>query len=131
MRQARPERTYDGFGWLRRRRAEPAGRLSGGQQQSVTIARARVSDPRLVLLDEPSSGLSAVAVDEVGAFLKDIADRGTAIALVEQNVRLVRTLCTTAWVLAHGDVTASGPVADLLVTDEISNAYPGGAATPL
>ncbi|MFF5503180.1 ATP-binding cassette domain-containing protein [Streptomyces roseolus] len=130
IRQARPERTWDGFGRLHRRRAEPAGRLRGGQQQSVTIARALVSDPRLALLDEPSSGLPPVAGDEVGAFLKDVADRGTAIALEEQNVRLVRILCTTAWVLAHGEVAASGPVADLLVTDEISNAYPSGAATP-
>ncbi|MFC8583014.1 ATP-binding cassette domain-containing protein [Streptomyces sp. NPDC057217] len=131
IRRARPERTYDGFGRLRRRRADPAGRLSGGQRRSVTIARALVSDPRLALLDEPSSGLSAAAVDEVGAFLKDIAERGTAIALVEQNVRLARALRTTARVLAHGEVTASGPVVDLLVTDEISNAHPSGAATPL
>ncbi|MFP3986042.1 ABC transporter ATP-binding protein [Streptomyces sp. E11-3] len=125
IQQTRLERTYDRFDWIHRRRAEPAGRLSGGQQQSVAIARALMSDPKLVLLDEPSSGLSPVAVDEVGALLKDIADQGTAILLVEQNVRLVRALCSTAWVLAHGDVTASGPVAHLLETDEISNAYLG------
>ncbi|WP_035281496.1 ABC transporter ATP-binding protein [Actinokineospora spheciospongiae] len=127
-RRTRLRDTYDRFGWVATRRAEPAGRLSGGQQQTVAIARALMSAPRLLLLDEPSSGLSPVAVDEVGAVLADIARDGTALVLVEQNVRLVRALCATAYVLAHGQVTASGPVPELLSDTAVSDAYLGTTA---
>ncbi|MDT0307524.1 ABC transporter ATP-binding protein [Streptomyces sp. DSM 44917] len=123
----RLERIYGRFPWLHGRRDEAAGRLSGGQQQTVAIARALMSEPRLILLDEPSSGLSPVAVDEVGQVLHDIAAEGTTMLLVEQNVRLVETLCTTAYVLAHGRITAHGPVAELLGTDTVSDAYLGTA----
>ncbi|MFC0039898.1 ABC transporter ATP-binding protein [Actinomadura rayongensis] len=127
VRRERLERTYARFGWIRDRAAEPAGRLSGGQQQGVAIARALMSDPKLVLLDEPSSGLSPVAVDEIGELLAGIAAEGTAMLLVEQNVRLVRKLCSTAYVLAHGRVTASGPVDELFDADAVSDAYLGKA----
>ncbi|WP_033323996.1 ABC transporter ATP-binding protein [Actinomadura atramentaria] len=127
VRRARLDRTYERFAWLRDRAAEPAGRLSGGQQQAVAIARALMSEPRLVLLDEPSSGLSPVAVDEIGELLAGIAADGTAMLLVEQNVKLVQRLCSTAYVLSHGRVTASGPVADLLRDDAVSDAYLGKA----
>ncbi|WP_059005614.1 ABC transporter ATP-binding protein [Streptomyces specialis] len=127
-RQERLGRAYERFGWLHDRRAEAAGRLSGGQQQTVAIARALMSDPQLVLLDEPSSGLSPVAVDEVGETLRDIARDGTAMLLVEQNVRLVEKLCSTAYVLAHGQVAASGPVTELLDADAVSDAYLGTGA---
>ncbi|MDT0309977.1 ABC transporter ATP-binding protein [Streptomyces sp. DSM 44917] len=129
-RQARLARTYERFGWLHDRRAEAAGRLSGGQQQTVAIARALMSDPRLVLLDEPSSGLSPVAVEEVGEVLRGIARDGTAMVLVEQNVRLVERLCSTAYVLAHGQVTASGPVDELIGGDAVSDAYLGTGDRP-
>ena len=124
-RAARLRQTYDRFGWLHQRRAEPAGRLSGGQQQTVAVARALMSDPRLVLLDEPSSGLSPIAVDEIGGLLREIAGDGTAVLLVEQNVRLVQALCSTAWVLAHGEVVAAGQVTDLLQSGSVSAAYLG------
>ncbi|WP_326600264.1 ABC transporter ATP-binding protein [Streptomyces sp. NBC_01803] len=126
-RRARLERAYERFPWLRERRNEAAGRLSGGQQQTVAIARALMSEPRLILLDEPSSGLSPVAVDEIGQVLHDIAADGTTMLLVEQNVRLVEKLCTTAYILAHGQITAHGPVTQLLSTDTVSNAYLGPA----
>ncbi|REE95630.1 ABC transporter ATP-binding protein [Thermomonospora umbrina] len=113
------------FAWLRERAGEPAGRLSGGQQQIVAIARALMSHPRLVLLDEPSSGLSPVAVDEIGDVLAGIAADGTTILLVEQNVRLVQRLCSTAYVLAHGRVAAQGPVSTLLADSAVSDAYLG------
>ncbi|GHH59342.1 ABC transporter ATP-binding protein [Kitasatospora indigofera] len=130
VRRQRLRGIYDRFGWVHARRAEPAGRLSGGQQQTVAIARALMSDPRLVLLDEPSSGLSPVAVDEVGEALRDIARAGTAVLLVEQNVRLVRQLCSTAWVIAHGEITAHGTVAELFAAGAVSDAYLGKATVP-
>jgi len=122
--------TCERIPWLGDRGLDPAGRLSGGQQQIVAIARALMSEPELVLLDEPSSGLSPVAVEEIGHILHAIARDGTAIVLVEQNVRLVQELCSTAWVLANGQVTAQGPVTDLVKAQAISDAYLG-AAQPL
>ncbi|WP_436498223.1 ABC transporter ATP-binding protein [Actinokineospora sp. HUAS TT18] len=116
-------RMYDRFDWVHRRRADLAGSLSGGQQQTVAIARALMSEPRLVLLDEPSSGLSPVAVKEIAGLLADIARDGTAVLLVEQNVRLVEDLCDTAWVLAHGELAAHGAVTDLMAG--ISGTYLG------
>ena len=106
--------TYERFEWIGERRSELAGRLSGGQQQIVAIARALMSSPKVVLLDEPSSGLSPVAIEEIRALLEHVAASGTAILLVEQNVKLVQSLCQRAWVLAHGTVKDAGPVAELL-----------------
>jgi branched-chain amino acid transport system ATP-binding protein len=128
VRRDRLAEAYERFPWVRERRREPAGRLSGGQQQTVAIARALLSHPKLVLLDEPSSGLSPVAIQEVRELLLRIADEGTAVLLVEQNVKLVRSLCTTAWVLAHGRVTDAGPVAELLSGVVVADAYLGGLA---
>lgn len=129
VRRARLARAYDRFDWVHRRRAEPAGRLSGGQQQTVAIARALMSDPRLVLLDEPSSGLSPVAVDGIGELLAGIAAEGTAVLLVEQDVRLVELLCRDAWLLAHGEVAAHGPVADLIRAGAVTDAYLGATGS--
>ncbi|WP_018653790.1 ABC transporter ATP-binding protein [Actinomadura flavalba] len=125
VRRERLARTYERFGWMRERADEPAGRLSGGQQQAVAIARALMSEPRLLLLDEPSSGLSPVAVQEIAGLLAEITADGTALLLVEQNVGLVRRLCSTAHILAHGRVTGAGPVSELLTDDTVSDAYLG------
>ncbi|GAB3673035.1 ABC transporter ATP-binding protein [Actinocorallia lasiicapitis] len=124
-RQARLTAAYTRFPWVADRRAEPAGRLSGGQQQIVAIARALMSAPKLLLLDEPSSGLSPVAVKEIAAVLHSIAAEGTTILLVDQNVALAQSLCSTAYVLAHGEVTAAGPIARLAADNAISDAYLG------
>lgn len=125
--QARLAASYERFAFCRERKDELAGRLSGGQQQIVAIARSLMSAPRLLLLDEPSSGLSPVAIDEVRHVLGSIAADGTAVLLVEQNVALVSALCTDAWVLAHGEVRDSGKVEDLLAGVRLADSYLGVA----
>lgn len=119
-------RAYERFPWVHQRRSELAGRLSGGQQQTVAIARSLMSEPRLLLLDEPSSGLSPVAIDEVRAILEQVVADGTAVLLVEQNVKMIQSLCQSAWVLARGEVRDSGPVAELLSGVKVADAYLGG-----
>ena len=124
--QERLAEAYERFPWVGERRNELAGGLSGGQQQTVAIARSLMSHPSLLLLDEPSSGLSPVAIEEVRALLQQVADDGTAVLLVEQNVKLVQVLCETAWVLAHGQVRDSGSVSELLSGVRVADAYLGG-----
>lgn len=124
----RLDEAYERFPMLKERHGELAGRLSGGQQEIVAIARSLMSHPKLLLLDEPSSGLSPVAIDEVREVLKSVADTGTAVLLVEQNVKLVQALCDTAWVLGHGQVTDHGPVDELLGGVRVADAYLGGLA---
>ena len=126
--QARLAQAYERFAWIGERRGELAGRLSGGQQQTVAIARSLMSHPRLLLLDEPSSGLSPVAIEEVRQLLEQVTAEGTAVLLVEQNVKLVQSLCESAWVLAHGEVKDSGRVSDLLSGVRVADAYLGGLA---
>lgn len=132
--RSRLKTAYERFPMLGKRRRELAGRLSGGQQEIVAIARALMSQPKLLLLDEPSSGLSPVAIDEVAEVLRQVANDGTAVLLVEQNVKLVQTLCASAWVLAHGQVRDHGPVSDLLSGVRVADAYlgagPGEDALP-
>lgn len=119
------ESTYERRPWLASRRTEAAGRLSGGQQQSVAIARALMSNPRLLMLDEPSSGLSPVAVQAVGEELREIAESGVSVLLVEQDVTLVRELCSRAYVLGNGVVVAEGAIESLVSDDVLSAAYLG------
>ena len=126
VQRVRLDETYDRFEWIGSRRAELAGRLSGGQQQTVAIARSLMSKPKLLLLDEPSSGLSPVAIDDIRALLERVVADGTAVLLVEQNVKLVQSLCERAWVLAHGSVRDSGTVSSLLRDARVEDAYLGG-----
>lgn len=118
--------SYERFPFVAERSGELAGRLSGGQQQIVAIARALMSKPKMLLLDEPSSGLSPVAIDEVRTILQTVTADGTAVLLVEQNVKLVQALCEIAFVLAHGSVRDSGRVSDLLAGARVADAYLGG-----
>jgi branched-chain amino acid transport system ATP-binding protein len=119
--------TFDRFGWVAKRRRELAGRLSGGEQQTVAIARALMAKPKLLLLDEPSSGLSPVAINEVREVLAAIPESGTSMLLVEQNVTLVEGLCDEAWVLARGRVQDHGPVGELLAGVRVADVYLGAA----
>ena len=123
--KARLDAAYERVPWIRKRHKEAAGRLSGGQQQAVAIERALMSAPSLLMLDEPSSGLSPVAVHEVRDTLRSVVSTGVSVLLVEQNVTLVKELCATAYVLANGRVAAEGSVEALVAVDALSDAYLG------
>jgi branched-chain amino acid transport system ATP-binding protein len=113
------------FPALRERLQSPAGELSGGQQQMVAIARALMARPRLLLLDEPSLGLSPRLVDDMFAAICRINAEGTAVLLVEQNVAMAMQVCTRAYVLEEGRIVAEGEPQALLARPEIQRAYLG------
>lgn len=104
---------YDRFPVLRERRGQLAGTMSGGQQASLSVGRALVNEPSLVLVDEPSAGLSPVAQLELNAVLQTVADSGVTMVLVEQNVAFGLSLVDTAHLLQTGTVVHSAPVAEL------------------
>ncbi len=105
--------------------ASPAGELSGGQQQMVAIARALMARPRLLLLDEPSLGLSPLIVHDVFAAIRKINDEGVSVLLVEQNVVMTMAISDRACVLEEGRIVAEGEPQALLARPEIQRAYLG------
>ncbi len=113
------------FPALREKLASPAGELSGGQQQMVAIARALMARPRLLLLDEPSLGLSPLIVDDMFDAVRRINAQGIAVLLVEQNVAMAMALSDRAYVLEEGRIVAEGEPDDLLARPEIQRAYLG------
>jgi branched-chain amino acid transport system ATP-binding protein len=113
------------FPALRPKLAQPAGELSGGQQQMVAIGRALMARPRLLLLDEPSLGLSPLIVSEMFATIRRVNDEGTSVLLVEQNVATALRVAHRAYVLEEGRMVAEGTPDDLLQRDEIRRAYLG------
>ena len=126
--RARLATIYDRFPWLRERRGVLAGAFSGGEQQIVAIGRALMAAPRLLLLDEPSSGLSPVAIGRVRELLGQVRETGTAILLVEQNVQLAAAMTGRGYVLNRGAIAASGDTAALVESEALADAYLGGAA---
>jgi branched-chain amino acid transport system ATP-binding protein len=115
------------FPRLGERRRQKAGSLSGGEQQMLAIARALMSRPRLLLLDEPSLGLAPKITRELFTSLAGInADEGTAVLVVEQNAHLALAIGSSAVVLESGRVVTSGPAADLQHNDALRRAYLGG-----
>jgi branched-chain amino acid transport system ATP-binding protein len=111
--QAVLDGVYDRFPLLRERRSQLAGTMSGGQQASLSVARALMAEPLLMLVDEPSAGLAPLVVQELFATLREVAASGVTMVLVEQNVAFGLQLATTAHILQVGRIVHSGPVADL------------------
>jgi len=122
------ERVLDIFPRLRERYAQKAGTMSGGEQQMLAIARALMSRPRLLLLDEPSLGLSPKLVQTIFEVIRDINARGTTILLIEQNARQALTVASRGYVLEVGRIAHEGPAAELMASEAVRAAYLGGAA---
>jgi branched-chain amino acid transport system ATP-binding protein len=116
---------YSLFPRMEERRAQPAGTLSGGEQQMCAIGRALMSGPKLLLLDEPSAGLAPVVVQSIFALVKRICAEGYTVLIVEQNVRQVLQVVDRAYLLETGRIKASGDAAKLLGDAEIRKAYLG------
>ncbi len=121
----RLEFVFDLFPRLKERRHQMAGTMSGGEQQMCAIGRALMSDPRLLLLDEPSAGLAPVVVQQVFELVKRIRGGGLTVLIVEQNVQQVLKVVDRAYLLEAGSIRASGSAAELLASDSVKQAYLG------
>ncbi|HXJ84124.1 MAG TPA: ABC transporter ATP-binding protein [Candidatus Methylomirabilis sp.] len=123
--QADVERQFARFPVLAERRRQLAGTLSGGEQQMLAIARALMSRPRLLLLDEPSLGLAPLIVRGIFDIIRSLHEAGVTILLVEQNASLALQVADRAYVLEAGRLTLNGPAADLLTDERVKRAYLG------
>ncbi len=119
------ERVYTLFPRLRERAGQLAGSLSGGEQQMVAIGRALMSNPKVLMLDEPSLGLAPILVDAIFEVIREINAKGTTILLIEQNALLALKTASRAYVLETGQVALAGPSAELIASSEIQRAYLG------
>jgi branched-chain amino acid transport system ATP-binding protein len=119
------EAMFDHFPALKDRLKHRASDLSGGEQQMVAVARALMSDPKVLLMDEPSLGLSPLMVREVAEMVKQINERGVTVVLVEQNARMALGLADSAYVLEVGRVTLSGDASSVSRDDSVIRAYLG------
>lgn len=122
------DHVYGLFPRLAERAGQRAGLLSGGEQQMVAIARALVSRPKLLLLDEPSLGLAPIVVASIFEIFARLRAEGTTILLVEQMAHLALDLCDRGYVLARGHVVLEGPRAEMLADDRVAEAYLGRRA---
>lgn len=120
------QRMFELFPRLKERRNQRAMTMSGGEQQMLAIARALMSRPRLLLLDEPSLGLAPIVVKQIFATLRELAQSGMTIFLVEQNANHALRLSDRAYVMVNGQIRLSGTGQELLANDDVRNAYLGG-----
>jgi branched-chain amino acid transport system ATP-binding protein len=121
------EMVMDIFPRLRERAGQLAGTLSGGEQQMLALARARMSDAKILILDEPSMGLAPKLVQEVFAVLRQLNENGVTILLVEQNANMALRLAHRACLLETGNLVLEGPASELLVNPRVREAYLGAA----
>jgi len=119
-------RMFELFPRLAERKDQLAGTLSGGEQQMVAMARALMSRPRLLMLDEPSMGLAPLMVRKIFETIRDIAAQGMSILLVEQNATLALQVAQRGYVMESGVITLSGAASELLGSDAVQRAYLGG-----
>ena len=120
------EKVYAQFPRLKERRRQVAGTLSGGEQQMLAMGRALMSNPKLLMLDEPSMGLAPILVEQIFDIIKRLHQAGTTILLVEQNAQMALSVADRGYVLETGRVTLSGPGKELLADEAVKKAYLGG-----
>jgi branched-chain amino acid transport system ATP-binding protein len=119
------ERVHTLFPRLYERRDQLAGTLSGGEQQMVAMGRALMSKPRLLLMDEPSMGLSPVLVQQNFRIIKEVHESGIAVLMVEQNATMALSIADRGYVLSTGEIVLEGPASELLKSEDLRQAYLG------
>lgn len=119
------EKVYARFPRLEERKNQIAGTLSGGEQQMLAMGRALMSNPRIILMDEPSMGLSPLLVSEIFDIIRVISESGTTVLLVEQNAKKALAIADRAYVLETGSITLSGKASDLMHDPSVQKAYLG------
>jgi branched-chain amino acid transport system ATP-binding protein len=120
------KQVYELFPRLAERRSQPGGTMSGGEQQMLAIGRALMTDPKVLMLDEPSMGLAPMLVQQIFSIVAEINRRGTTVLLVEQNAQQALQLAHRAYVLETGAIVKSAPAAELLDDPQVRAAYLGG-----
>ena len=120
------ERVFEQFPRLKERRNQVAGTLSGGEQQMLAMGRALMSNPKLLMLDEPSMGLAPILVEQIFDIIKNLHKAGTTILLVEQNAQAALSVADRGYVLETGKIVTTGTGAELLASPAIKKAYLGG-----
>ena len=120
------EKVYEQFPRLKERRRQVAGTLSGGEQQMLAMGRALMSNPKLLMLDEPSMGLAPILVEQIFEIIQRLHEKGTTILLVEQNARMALSVADRGYVLETGRVTLTGQGGELLADEAVKKAYLGG-----
>jgi branched-chain amino acid transport system ATP-binding protein len=119
------ERVFSTFPRLKERRDQLAGTMSGGEQQMLAMGRALMSQPKVLLLDEPSMGLSPIMVDKIFEVVRDVSQQGVTILLVEQNASRALQIADRGYVMESGLITLSGAASDLLHDPKVREAYLG------
>ena len=120
------ERVFELFPRLKERRRQVAGTLSGGEQQMLAMGRALMSNPKLLMLDEPSMGLAPILVEQIFEIIQRLHQKGTTILLVEQNAQMALSVADRGYVLETGRITLTGPGKELLADEAVKKAYLGG-----